>query len=124
VRPPSPARLRSKTSLKANVKASQFGRPITLAAPVKVGGKIRKMAAGSVTFYDGASVLGTAMVRRGMATFTTRALPIGRNAIRAVFSGDQGMTPSTSAVRIETIHADRSKNAVFFVRSRRGLRSL
>ena len=88
-----------------------FGRPVTLTATVKVGGRIRKTATGLVTFYEGATNLGTVMLHGGKARLTTSTSPIGRIAIRAVYSGDQGLTPSASAVRIESIHADRSKTA-------------
>jgi hypothetical protein len=75
---------------------------------VKVVGKIRGTPAGSVTFSDGTTILGTALLRGGRARFTTSTLPIGRDAIRAVYSGEPNLMPSTSAVRIENIEADRS----------------
>jgi Bacterial Ig-like domain (group 3) len=76
---------------------------------VKTKGRIRGTPVGTVTFIDGATVLGTAAVRGGKAKFTTTALPLGRDAIQAVYNGSKELTPSRSAVRLETIKAGRSK---------------
>lgn len=68
----------------------------------------------SVTFYDGATIIGTVTsVRYGgggntsRATFTTSSLSVGTHSITATYSGDPGYTfyPSTSAVYTMTINA-------------------
>jgi hypothetical protein len=53
--------------------------------------------------------MGTAAVRDGKASFTTKALPIGQDAIKAVYNGSKELTPSRSAVRLEALKAGRSK---------------
>ena len=78
---------------------------------MRINGRSRGTLTGTVTFIDGTTVLGTVAVRGGKARFTTTALPIGRDAIQAVYNGSKELTPSRSAVRIEMIKAGRSKRA-------------
>ena len=53
---------------------------------------------GSVTFYDGTTILGTGSLRgSGTATFTTSSLAVGTHAITAVYGGDANFTTSTSS---------------------------
>lgn len=85
---------------------STFGHRVTLAATVKVLGKIRGTPSGMVTFTDGSTVLGTAALRNGKARLTTSELPIGRDAIQARYNGDHDLIASVSAVRIETVQVE------------------
>jgi hypothetical protein len=78
---------------------------------VKINGRIRGTPTGFVSFIDGTNILGTVPLRGGKARFRTATLPIGRHEIQAVYNGGEDLTPSISAVRIETIKADRSKPA-------------
>jgi large repetitive protein len=50
----------------------------------------------AVTFKEGTTVLGTGALSGGMATFTTSTLPVGTNAIKAVYGGDVHLAASTS----------------------------
>jgi sugar lactone lactonase YvrE len=60
---------------------------------------------GTVTFYNGATALGMAMVTpveiggqaAGQATFTANTLPLGQYAVTAVYSGDPDFVMSSSA---------------------------
>ena len=49
---------------------------------------------GSVQFYDGATLLNTATVSAGTASYSTTALAIGTHSITAVYSGDTNFTSS------------------------------
>jgi hypothetical protein len=61
---------------------------------------------GTVSFYNGETLLGTASVNAsGVATFTTDNLPVGALPLTAVYSGDAALAGSTSAVVTETINA-------------------
>jgi streptogramin lyase len=102
---------RTSTVLTTKSRKADFGRPVTLTAKVKILGKVRGTAAGSVTLRDGTTVPGTLALRKGKAKFTTEALVIGRHAIQAVYSGSGALEPSRSAARVELIIADRSKPA-------------
>jgi hypothetical protein len=50
----------------------------------------------TVTFKEGTTVLGTGTLSGGSATFTTSTLPVGTNAIKAVYGGDMHLAASTS----------------------------
>ena len=53
---------------------------------------------GTVTFYDGTTVLGTGSVNSsGVATYTTTGLAAGTQSITAAYPGDANFTASTSA---------------------------
>ena len=71
-----------------------FNRSVTLTATISpaAGG-----TSGTVTFLDGGAFLATASVATGIATYTTTALPVGSDAITAIYSGMSGSVGSTSA---------------------------
>ncbi|HEY3835187.1 MAG TPA: Ig-like domain repeat protein [Bryobacteraceae bacterium] len=60
-------------------------------------------ATGTVSFYNGSTLLGTETLSSGAATFTTSSLPAGVLSITAVYSGDTELAGSTSAVLMETV---------------------
>ena len=84
------------TSLAASPNPSIAGQPVTLTAtvtPTPTG-----TPAGTVSFFSGSTLLGTANVNSsGVATFTTSSLPAGTNSITAVYSGNAGFATSTSS---------------------------
>ncbi len=58
---------------------------------------------GTVSFYDGATLLGTSTMTAGVATLSTAALPIGASSVTAVYSGDTNFAASTSSGVAETV---------------------
>ena len=79
---------------------STYGDNVTFTATITpaVGGK-------TVTFMDGAAVLGTALTNStGIATFDISTLTCVPHSITAVFSGDANFCESTSAVLNQTIN--------------------
>lgn len=60
---------------------------------------------GSVTFKDGASVLGTGVINGSIATFDTAALAVGTHAITASYAGDGSTESYTSAAYSQAINA-------------------
>ena len=82
-----------------------------MAAHVKFTATVSAVAPGSgtptgtVTFYDGTTVLGTASMRRGIATFTISSMSVGTHSITAVYSGDTNFQTSTSAVLNQVVDA-------------------
>ncbi|MFZ0279645.1 MAG: Ig-like domain repeat protein, partial [Candidatus Sulfotelmatobacter sp.] len=58
---------------------------------------------GSVSFYDGTTLLGTGTLAAGVATYTTLNLPVGALSITAVYSGDGNFLTLTSAGLTETV---------------------
>ena len=61
-------------------------------------------ATGTVQFLDGATVLGSAALASGQASFTTSSLSQGANSITASYGGDAGDAGSNSAVLVETVN--------------------
>lgn len=60
-------------------------------------------ATGTMTFYDGSSVIGTAPVSGGSASITVANLPTGTQSITAVYSGDSNYGAATSNVLPEIV---------------------
>ena len=91
----------STTSVVSSVNPSAVGQAVTFTATVKpaTSGK----PTGTVTFNDGATVLGTGKLSAGKATFTTSALAVGSHAITASYGGDTNFTASASATLSQTV---------------------
>ena len=61
-------------------------------------------ATGSVTYYNGASNMGTSVVGSGgVSALSTTTLPVGTNSITAHYSGDGIYSSSTSSIFSQTI---------------------
>src|SRR5207302_1152827 len=58
---------------------------------------------GTVSFYDGGTLLGTAGVLNGIATYTVSYLPAGDHLIHVVYSGDAAYAGSTSDPLTQTV---------------------
>jgi hypothetical protein len=67
---------------------------------------------GGVTFYDGATALGTVAISAGQAQFSTSSLSVGTHSITAGYAGDLNYLPSTSAALRETINSTATTTAV------------
>ena len=70
---------------------------------------------GTVTFYDGTTLLGTATVSAGVATLTTTSLPTGSNSVTAVYAGTSTFAASTSSAVAVTVSAAVTTNHILFV---------
>jgi predicted extracellular nuclease len=85
----SVARGTSGTTVSVSPNPVITGNAVTLTANVTVP----ITPSGTVTFYDGASALGTVAVTAPSLAVT---LPVGQHAITAAYSGDASLLPSTS----------------------------
>ncbi|SFH03275.1 YD repeat-containing protein, partial [Duganella sp. CF458] len=79
------------------------GQPLILTAKVEREGA--GFASGTVTFYNGAEIIGTSDVYNGLAAVTVTTLPVGVNKLSVRFSGDnnnQGCAsePITQAIEL------------------------
>jgi len=84
--------------LSTSPNPSLFGSPVQLAASVTPA-----LASGNVTFYDGATVLGSAKLNAGQATLSTITLLAGARSVRAYYGGDSTYAPSTSTTLKQTV---------------------
>ena len=64
---------------------------------------------GTVTFWDGPTLLGTIPLRNGKAKLTTTGLPLGPSDIDAIYSGNQSFSSSTSQVSTETVGSEQTR---------------
>jgi uncharacterized repeat protein (TIGR01451 family) len=97
-----PALTATTTVLGASPNPASAGQAVTFTATVSPtpGGT----PAGTMSFYNGATLLGTVAVNSGgVATLTTSSLPLGANAITATYSGNATFAGSTSSTLTETI---------------------
>ncbi|MGW2376647.1 Ig-like domain repeat protein [Kitasatospora sp. NPDC001683] len=88
------------TALASAPDPSVFGQAKVLTATVT---SVDGIPTGTVSFFDSATLLGTATVVAGVATFTTSAFTVGSHALTAVYSGDTDFNGSTSPVDTQTV---------------------
>ena len=96
------AQLSSSITLTSGQNPSLYGQAVSLTATVTPG------ATGKVTFYDGATILGTRVLTAGSARFTTVLLPSGTGYLQARYLGDATHKPSESAVVVQAVIAQPS----------------
>ena len=77
------------TVLTSSANPSVLDASVALSATVTISGGGGVAPDGTVTFIDGANLLGTATLNpAGVATYTTTTLPQGLNTITATYNGD------------------------------------
>jgi hypothetical protein len=86
-------------TLSSSADPSVFGLPVTLISIVEPS-----TATGSVTFYDGTTVLGTGPLVNGRATLETSLLAAGVRSLTAYYPGDANDAPGTSPVFKQTVN--------------------
>jgi hypothetical protein len=90
------------TALTSSLSSSVDGQNITLTAQIRPS--LVGTPAGTVTFSDGGTVLGTGpLAGSGSASITTSFLPAGPNSITAAYSGDSYFAGSTSTTLALTV---------------------
>ena len=94
----------SSVSLSSSLNPSYHGQSVTFTADVSSSGN--PTPTGTVTFYDGPTALDTETLDSyGGASFTTSTLPVGDNAIIAVYSGDSNFNAGTSDTLTQEVDA-------------------
>ncbi|MFF4283427.1 Ig-like domain repeat protein, partial [Streptomyces kronopolitis] len=83
------------TALTSTPDPSVFGQTVVLTATVHAASPGVGTPTGTVSFFDGATLLGTAPLIAGSATLNTSALAVGSHSLTAVYSGDANFNPST-----------------------------
>lgn len=93
----------STTVLSSSASPAWASQPVTFTATVSGS---YGTPTGSVTFYDGTTVRGTASLdASGIATFTTSTLPLDSHDIVAIPSGDAVYESSTSSLILAVVQA-------------------
>ncbi len=76
------------TVLTTSSNPAVVGQTVTLTAPVAVQAPGGGTPTGTVTFYDNGQSLGTGTLTGGVAELTTTTLPVGSDALTAVYGGN------------------------------------
>jgi sugar lactone lactonase YvrE len=92
-------KLSTTTSLTTSPNPSTVGAPVTLTATVTPS-----TASGSVQFFNGSTLLGSANLSNGQAQLTTNSLPAGANSLTATYGGDANNAASSSSATLETVN--------------------
>jgi hypothetical protein len=92
------AKTAATVSLTSSANPSVAGAAITLTAALSPA-----TATGSVQFLDGGTLIGTAPVVSGVASFSTSSLAHGVHSLTATYSGDATDTAATSGVLTQTV---------------------
>lgn len=94
----------TSVQLTSSPDPSTVGQAVTFTATVT--GTLQKSPpppSGKVTFKDGVTILGSASLNNGTATFTTSALAKGTHNIVARYSGDSYFNPNQSKARVQKV---------------------
>jgi hypothetical protein len=87
----------TSTVLDSPTSPSVYGQPVTLLATVSTPPSPIAMPIGTVSFYEGSTVLGTVPLNAaGQAALTTSSLSVGTHTFTAVYSSDGSYFGSTS----------------------------
>jgi len=88
------------TLLSASPNPAVFGATVTFSATVS---SLAGTPTGSVSFFDGAALIGTGTLTSGVASYSTNTLAAGSHNIVATYGGATGFATSTSSVVVEVI---------------------
>src|SRR5467141_4044967 len=101
----------NSTSVASSNNPSIFGSAVTFTATVKPATG-SGTPTGTVTFNDGATVLGAGTLSGATATFTTSGLTGGTHSITAIYGGDANFASSTSPALMQTVSKAASSTSV------------
>src|ERR1700728_3531069 len=91
------------TALSGAPNSANVGQGVTFTATVTPSSS--GMPTGSVSFYDGGTLLGSSGLSAGVATYSTSSLSAATHSIIAVYSGDDDYSSSTSGTLSELVSA-------------------
>jgi subtilase family serine protease len=101
----------SSTTLTSSANPSSYLQTVTFTATVKSA--TSGTPAGTVTFNNGTTVLGTGTLNgSGVATLATSSLALGSHPITASYSGGSNFNTSVSATLTQTVNKENTTTAV------------
>jgi hypothetical protein len=92
-------------SLSNSGSSISFGSEETFTATLAASMSGRPTPTGTVSFYDGATLLGSSPLSGGTASTSLSTLSVGTHNVTAVYSGDSNSNPNISAVSAVTVSA-------------------
>jgi hypothetical protein len=102
-------KLATTTTLAANINPSVYGQSVTLTAGVSA---TSGTPTGTVTFFDGASSLGTGTLSAGSASLTVSSSTVGAHTLTASYGGATSYATSTSSALTQTVNKAASSVSV------------
>jgi Bacterial Ig-like domain (group 3)/Beta-propeller repeat len=90
------------TTLTSSLNPSRVGQAVTFTATVAP--QFTGTLTGSVTFYDGTTVLKAVTLSGGAAKYTTSTLTAGQHSITATYKGNSNFDESTSTPLTQTVN--------------------
>ena len=93
------------TALSSSMNPTVYGQAVTFTATVASAVPSVGPPTGSVTFFAGATTLGSAPLSGGVASLAVTTLTVGSDSITAVYSGDPNFTGSPSTALSQTVDA-------------------
>ena len=100
------------TDLVSSVNPSVYGQSVTFTATVSVVAPGGGAPAGSVTFKDGSTTLGSVVLAGGVATYTTSKLAVATHSITAIYAGNTSYVSSTSPVLSQEVDQSPTSTAL------------
>ena len=96
----------SFTTAAANSSAnpSVFGSNVVFSLTVSASAPGSGTPTGTVTFKDGATILGMSALVSGSATYTNGSLSVGSHSITVIYNGDANFIASTSSVLSQVVN--------------------
>ena len=91
------------TTLTASATTILFGQSVTFSSTVTAVTPGVGTPTGTVTFKEGATIVGTALLTNGSASFTSSTLPVSTGVVTAIYSGDTNFLTGTSPGLTETV---------------------
>jgi hypothetical protein len=99
----------TSTAVASSLNPSTVGQAVIFTAQI---GSPTGTATGTVTFQDGAAVLGTAALSGSTASLSTSAMGGGVHSITAIYNGDANFLPSTSPALSQVVNPAPTATAV------------
>ena len=94
----------TSTTVVSSVNPSIFGQSVTLSASVAATAPGGGAPTGTVSFYDGVTLLGAGTISGGSASLTTSAFNAASHSITAVYGGATSYLVSTSDALAQTVN--------------------
>jgi parallel beta-helix repeat protein len=107
---PGPNAKQTTTTVTSNSNPSTLGQSVTLTANIQSssGG----LPTGTVTFFDGATTLGTSTLSGSTVQFVTSALTAGSHSVTAKYWGDANFASSTSLALTQAVNSIQTTTTV------------
>src|SRR6185295_8292222 len=89
--------VRGGVTVSTSPAPSGVNQPMTFTASVQAAAPAAGAPAGTVRFFDGATLLGSSTLASGIGSLTTAGLAAGVHTIQATYDGDASFAPASGS---------------------------